>query len=58
MKQPQDCGRSHPQPLCMCVLCELAMRFSRIESLQKQYERIQQFKKDIEIWNARHGGES
>ena len=37
-KQPQDCGRKHPQPLCMCVLCEIAARFANIARLQKHRE--------------------
>lgn len=35
-QQPNDCGRSHPQPLCMCVMCEIAARFESITKLQKQ----------------------
>ena len=34
--QPKDCGRKHPQPLCMCVLCEIAARFENIARLQRQ----------------------
>lgn len=37
-KQPKDCGRRHPQPLCMCVLCEVAARFDNIIKLQRQRE--------------------
>lgn len=37
-KQPKDCGRRHPQPLCMCVLCEIAARFASIAKLQRHLE--------------------
>lgn len=42
--QPKDCGRPHPQPLCMCVLCEVAARFGRIEDLEEQLARIRALK--------------
>lgn len=37
-QQPKDCGRRHPQPLCMCVLCEIAARFDNIAKLQRHRE--------------------
>lgn len=40
-KQPKDCGRRHPQPLCMCVLCEVAARFASITKLQRQRDLVQ-----------------
>lgn len=30
-KQPRDCGRIHPQPSCLCVLCEVYSRFLAIQ---------------------------
>lgn len=30
-KQPTDCGRSHPQPFCLCVACEDAVTDSDLE---------------------------
>lgn len=40
-KQPQDCGRRHPQPLCMCVMCEIADRFASIEAKQDRLALLQ-----------------
>lgn len=39
-KQPKDCGRPHPQEICLCMVCEVYARFQRIEDLEKELARI------------------
>lgn len=29
-QQPRNCGRLHPQSLCLCVMCEIATRFENV----------------------------
>jgi len=44
-KQLQDCGRKHPQPSCLCVMCEVATRFENIERLQESRELLRAVRK-------------
>lgn len=53
--QPKDCGRRHPQSLCMCVLCEIAARFQNIARLQKQRELLRAVRA-IDSDTSDHGG--
>lgn len=47
-KQPKDCGRTYPQPYCMCVICEIYARFGRITDLEDQLARIRALKDEEE----------
>ncbi len=54
--QPQDCGRTHPQPCCMCVLCEIAARFASIEDKERELARIKKLRADLGTsWKAPRG---
>lgn len=44
-KQPKDCGRPHPQPICMCVQCEIAALFKSIEDKQNRLAHIRAIKR-------------
>lgn len=55
-KQPEDCGRTHPQPLCMCVLCEIAARFASIEDKERELKRIKKLRADLGMpWKSYRG---
>jgi hypothetical protein len=48
-KQPKDCGRKHPQPLCLCVMCEIANRFDNIAKLNRSRELLRAVKALTEL---------
>ncbi len=43
-KQPKNCGRPHPQPFCLCVLCEVYERFKNLEEREKELARLRAVK--------------
>jgi hypothetical protein len=48
-EQPQDCGRTHPQPTCACVLCEIAERFASIEAKERELARVKKLRAELGV---------